>query len=88
METVLLEKNKILAFIIKEKNVDNILLCTVRGLAKTINVSQGTVSGIFKLLIKKGFLKKVLNGQYMVSPSLLRHGSKTRGAMLLRLWNE
>jgi len=38
--------------------------------------------------IEKKFITKVRNGKYIVSPKLLRHGCKTRGAMIMRLWDE
>ena len=77
---------KVLAYIIKEKNVDNILIQTVRGIGKETSVDPKTVSEVLKTLREKDLVKKMRNGVYLVSPHLMRHGSKTRGAMLLRLW--
>ena len=80
--------NKVLAYLIKNKNVDNYILNTVRGIADELKISKTHVSDVFKVLKDKGFLKKMRNGCYFLSPEILRHGSKTRGAMLLRLWDE
>lgn len=78
---------KVLAYIIKEKNADNIVLGTIRGMARDLKVSSTSVQVILDVLQKRDFIKKIRNGQYLVSPHLLRHGSKVRGAMLIRLWD-
>lgn len=79
---------KVLAYIIKEKNIDNILLCTVRGMASNLDISATCVQTMMKLLQEKKHIKKICNGQYLVNPNLLRHGSRNRGAMLIRLWGD
>jgi ribosomal protein S25 len=80
--------SNVLAFIIKNKQKNNLLVSTFEEIAKKSNVARSTVDRIFKELKKRGFIKKVRNGCYMVSPKLLVHGSKTHGAMLLRIWGE
>ena len=80
--------SKVLAAILKKKNSDNLVLSTVREMAEELDVSPVTVSKIFVALQSKGLMKKIRNGRYLVSPMMLRHGSKTKGALLLRLWGE
>lgn len=80
--------NKLLAYFIKEKDSKNRIIGTVRNIAKEVSVSEGSAVKVFRLLREKKFLKKVNNGCYMLSPTLLVHGSKTHGAMLLRIWGE
>jgi Firmicute plasmid replication protein (RepL) len=78
----------ILAFLVSEKNVNNLINGTISEIAKKTNASPKTVSNIFKILIDRNMLKKVRNGCYFFSPEIMRHGSKVRGAMLIRYWNE
>ena len=80
--------SKVLAYLIREKNADNLILGTVRGIAAELGISTMYVTNTFKALKDKGFLKLKHNGCYLLSPEILRHGSKNRGAMLLRIWDE
>lgn len=78
---------RILAFIIKEKNSSNLVLSTIREASKKSKADGKTVQRVFNALYEKKLMRKIRSGCYFVSPNLLRHGSKTQGAMLLRLWN-
>jgi hypothetical protein len=80
--------NKVLAFLLKEKNAENIIIGTVRGISEKLVISTATTTKLFGILRKKGFIKKVNNGCYMISPLLIRHGGQVRGAMMLRLWGK
>jgi len=80
--------NKLLAYLIKNKTADNMILGTVRSISDELNISPGTTNKLFETLKKKCFLKHVRSGCYMLSPGLLRHGSNTRGAMMMRIWHE
>jgi len=78
----------VLAYLLRTKNSDNLVLATRDEMIKGSGASRGTVSKVIKALTEKGFLKLIRSGCYMISPKLIRHGSNTRGAMLLRLWSE
>jgi len=80
--------SKVLAYLLKNKNVDNLVLNTVRGISNELCISTAHVTNTFKALKEKGLLKTVRNGCYFLSPELLRHGSKNRGAMLVRIWED
>jgi len=79
--------NKVLAYLIKQKTIENIINGTVREIAVKAEASHTTVAKVFKVLQKKKLLKKVRNGCYFLSPDILRHGSANRGAMLIRMWD-
>jgi len=81
-------QNKVLAYLIKAKDINNRIIGTVKAIAEKADVSDRTVAGVLKLLQERELVKKLQNGVYLLSPHVLRHGSKTRGAMLLRLWEE
>ena len=79
---------KVLGAILKSKDSNNMLNYTVQELADETGVSKPTANKVFVALAKKELIKKIRNGKYFVSPMIMRHGSKTRGVMLLRLWGE
>ena len=78
--------NKILAWLIKNKDSNNRIIGTIAGIAEECGTTTPTVSNLFQKLYKKEFLRKVQNGIYMLSPSLLRHGNNTKGAVLFKKW--
>ncbi len=80
--------NKVLAYLIKEKTASNIINGTVRSISAELGIAPASTAKLFKIMQDREFLKKVRNGCYMLSPALLRHGSSTRGAMMLRLWGD
>ena len=80
--------NKVLAYVVKNKDTNNMLIGSVAVIAKGAEVSSKTVTTVFKALRKAGMLKLRQNGVYMLSPNLLRQGSKTKGAVLIRTWEE
>ena len=78
----------ILAHMLKVKDSNNLVLGTVREIAKSSDTAPKTVSLLFKRLGEKNLLKKVRSGCYMLSPDLLRYGSNTKGAMMVRVWGD
>lgn len=78
----------ILAWLISNKDSNNRIIGTFAVIAKECNTTVPTVSTLFQKLYKKDLLKKVHNGVYMLSPSLLRHGNQNKGAVLFRQWEE
>lgn len=78
----------LLAYIIKEKDNNNLLHGTQRELAKLSGVSLAVVARTLSALTKKGLLKKVRSGCYMVSPKIMANGNKKVGAMIFRLWGD
>lgn len=79
---------KFLAYLISNHNGKNEVLGTQELLADRAKVSISTVKKTMSILQKKGMLKKVHAGCYMLTPLMLRNGDSARGAMLLRLWRD
>lgn len=79
---------KVLAHLVKQKSIYNMVNGTLLEIAKESGTHHKTVKNIFNILIEKGMLKKVRNGCYFLSPHILRHGGKTRGAIMIRAWHE
>ena len=80
--------NKVLAWLIKNKDSNNQIIGTFSRIAEECETTVPTVSALFQKLYKREFLKKIQNGIYMLSPSLLRHGSQTKGAILFKKWGD
>ena len=80
--------NKVLAWLIKNKDSNNRIIGTFSHIAEECDTTVPTVSNLFQKLYKKEFLKKMQNGIYMLSPSLLRHGNQTKGAILFKKWDD
>lgn len=80
--------SNVLAWLIKNKDSNNRIVGTFAFIAKECSTSVPTVSTLFQKLYKKGMLKKVRNGVYMLSPSLLRHGGANKGAILFKKWDD
>jgi len=80
--------NTVLAWLIKNKDSNNRIIGTFAFIAKECDTTVPTVSTLFQKLYKKNLLKKVHNGVYMLSPSLLRHGNQNKGAILFKRWGD
>jgi DNA-binding MarR family transcriptional regulator len=79
---------KVLSYLLKTKDGGNRIHGTQEEIAADAGVSVPTVKTVFKALLEKGFIKRIRNGLYMVTPKVMRNGNKQRGAMLLRLWDD
>ena len=62
---------------------NNTFIGTYRSLEKNVGVSYDTVRRTITLLQGKGFLKKVSNGVYQVSPTIMMKGSEHKKSLLL-----
>jgi hypothetical protein len=80
--------NRVLAWLIKSKDSNNRIIGTFARIADECKTTVPTVSALFQKLYKKELLRKVQNGIYMLSPSLLRHGNQTKGAVLFKKWGD
>ena len=79
---------KVLAYLIRNKNRDNMVLGTHRGLADSIGVGHATVTKILKILQVKKLIKKIRNGCYMVDPKMLGYGSHNAQVALMVMWEK
>ena len=76
----------LLAYIIKEKDINNMLHGTQRELAREAGVSLDVVTRTMRALQAKKLIKKVRAGCYMVSPDVMSNGSTKRGVIMMRAW--
>jgi len=78
----------LLAYIIENKEYNNILNGTQRELAKKAGVSLDVVTRTMRALQKKKLIKLVRSGCYMVSPKIMMNGNKSVGSIMFRLWGD
>lgn len=67
---------------------NNTFIGTYRSLEKSVGVSYDTVRRTITLLQGKCFLKKVSNGVYQVSPTIMMKGSEHKKSLLLNYFND
>lgn len=67
---------------------NNTFLGTYRALEKNVGVCYDTVRRTMILLQEKGFLKKISNGVYQVSPTIMMKGSEHKKQLLLNYYND
>lgn len=67
---------------------NNTFIGTYRSLEKSVGVSYDTVRRTITLLQGKGFLKKVSNGVYQVSPTIIMKGTEHKKQLLLNYYDD
>lgn len=65
---------------------NNTFIGTYRSLEKSVGVSFSTVARTVNLLISKGFMKKIANGVYQISPQIMMKGSEHKKSILLNYY--
>jgi len=70
------------------EEVNNTFIGTYRSLEKNAKVSYDTVRRTITLLQNKGFLKKISNGVYQVSPIIMMKGSEYKKNLLLNYYDD
>lgn len=69
------------------KSSTNTFTGTFRSISKACKVSLSTVTQVMDLLQKSGFIVKLQNGNYIVSPNVLMKGDERKRGMLLQSYN-
>lgn len=77
-----------LAYMLEKKDPKNQILGTQRELSQKCGVSLSIVSKTIKSLERKGLIKKIRNGCYMLSPDVMRNGSDKVGTIMFRMWRD
>jgi len=80
--------SKILAYIILNRDSNNLLHGTYREIADESGTNKSAVQRVFKVMEQHELLKKVRSGCYMMSPKIIRDGTNYKGVVTFRLWGE
>lgn len=79
----------VLIYILENTNAsNNTFIGSQRNIADKTKVSLQTVSKILVKLQENGFVKKIQNGVYQVSPNILMKGSEHKKSILLNYYQE
>lgn len=77
----------VFVFIVENTNqANNIFIGTYKHIAKSVNVSEPTISKIMKKLQENNFIKKVHNGVWVVNPNILMKGNDRKRQILLNYY--
>ncbi|WP_440867893.1 replication/maintenance protein RepL [Symbiopectobacterium purcellii] len=79
---------KVLGWILKNKNNQNEIHGTQREIAREENVGVATVARVFKALKDNGYLKQKRSGTYLLNPSVIHYGGVGNRLTILRIWND
>ncbi len=77
----------ILAYLLENKNGDNVITVPVRTIAEECHVNPLTVQRLFKKMYANKDLRKIRNGQYQLNPDIISFGKNTY-ARLRQEWQE
>jgi hypothetical protein len=66
----------------------NTYICTYRKTAEGSGVALETVRKVMRKLQDNGFIKKVQNGVYQVSPNIMMKGSEHKKSLLLNYYDD
>lgn len=66
----------------------NTFIGTYRSIAENVKVSLDTIARTMRLLQHKGFLKRVQNGVWQVSPNIMMKGSEHKKSLLLNYFDD
>lgn len=79
---------KVLGWLLKNKNNQNEIHGTQREIAKEESVGVATVARVFKALKDNGYLKQKRSGTYVLNPSVIHYGGVANRLTVLKIWND
>jgi hypothetical protein len=79
---------KVLAWILKNKNNKNETHGTQREIAEDAKVGIATVARVFKALKDGSYIKQKRSGTYLINPAVLHYGRVGNRITILKVWNE
>ncbi len=86
LEAVGGKKGAVAGYLLNRRGNGNTMRITMKNLAHNVKSSLPTVNNTVKVMREKGFLKKGLNAEYMISPHLIYRGKFSRAAYLGKVY--
>lgn len=80
------KKGAVAGYLLNRRGNGNTMRITMKNLAHNVKASLPTVNSTVKVMREKGFLKKGLNAEYMISPHLIYRGKFSRAAYLGKVY--
>ena len=81
-------RTKVIAYLLRKKNTQNVIHAPMRVVAEETGVSVKTVNRTIKQMVESNFLIRLGQGVVMFSPHVIRPGPQPQGMAVLRRWNE
>lgn len=78
---------KVMSFLIREKNTENCVDISVNEIAESVGVSKGTVIRSIDKMEKAGLVVQGFR-KYMINPSIIHKGNRTREGYLYLRYEE
>lgn len=78
---------KVLSWMLKNKNNKNEFYGTHRSISEEIKVSLPTVTRVFKALNKGGYLRMIRQGAYILNPKVLHYGGIGNRIAIVKVWD-
>ncbi len=80
---------RFIAWLISNKDDQNMVLGSYRMLSEKSGVSVGTIKKVMPILKSSGFVKTVYRGAvHMINPKMIRPGERWQGSLLVQSWEE
>ena len=79
-------RTRIIAYLIRNKNYENVILATVRKISEDVGVSSKTVNKTLLQMQEAGFIHRLHNGVIMFSPHIIQPGKSWQGVAVMRKW--
>lgn len=79
----------ILIYILENtEQANNTFIGTYAKIQNDLGVAPATVSKVMKKLQETGFIKKIQNGVWQISPNIMMKGNETKKQMLVSYYND
>ncbi len=79
-------RTKIIAYLLRKKNYENVIIATVRNISDDVGVSTKTVNKTLLQMQEAGFIQRLSNGVIMFSPHIMQPGKSWQGVAVMRRW--
>lgn len=70
------------------EQANNTFVGTYKKIAKGAKASEPTIAKIMKKLQEKGFINKIQNGVWQVSPEIMMKGNENKKSIILNYYND
>ena len=79
----------ILVYILENtEQANNTFIGTYAKIQKDVGAAKGTIATVMKKLQEKGFITKIQNGVWQVSPKIMMKGSEHKKSLLLNYYDD
>ena len=74
------------AIVVSKMMANNISMVTTTEITLTLRYSRTSIAKAMSALQKKKFMKKIVNGRYMINPEIMYQGKPEKFVILAKEW--